>query len=110
MQTLPIIRQGDAYKIPVYIQYGDTAITDENATGVRIAIGRFVQEWPNGELEYYNHYWQFNLTQKMSYAMKCDMVPFQVQYTPDGTNVFSSPVMDIKVDKSILPGEWSVNE
>ena len=109
MQCLPVIRQGDAYSIPIYIQYGDETITEDNAVGVRVAIGKFVQEWPNGELIYSDNYWYFNLTQKMSYSMRTDFIPYQVQYSPDGEHVFTSPVVEIKIDKSILPGEWSVS-
>lgn len=49
--TITAIQQGDKFFLPVRIKEGDTYITTENADGVRVKIGTFLDAWNSGASE-----------------------------------------------------------
>lgn len=99
------ITQGDAYLIPVLIRQGQTVITDEIASGVKVAIGSTVCKWPNGNLTYADGLWYFPLTQKISNSLPAGKADFQVQVKIN-EKIVGTKMRQVEVDGSIIKGEW----
>ena len=58
------IKQGNTYDIDMELTYEDgTAVTDENAAVVEIALGNNIKTWP-GEVTYDGEKWIYHLSQE----------------------------------------------
>lgn len=110
MQNLTVIQQGDSYSIPIVIKSGSEVITTENTIHVRINLGGFTAQYPDGKLTYSDGYWNFPLTEEMTYKLKGGEQKFQVQISPDGISVYSSKIYTIKVEESVFKGVWLADE
>lgn len=101
------LTQGDEYYIPVIIWMGETTITPENATGVKVGIGKFEREWPDGGLTFQEESgaWLFPLTQEASLKMPEGKVDFQVK-ARFGTQIVHSQVTQVDVHETIFKGVW----
>lgn len=99
------ITQGDQYLIPVLIRQGETVITDQIASGVKVAIDTAVCEYPNGNLTFANGLWWFPLTQKISNALPEGKADFQVQVKIN-EKIIGTKKKKVDVDGSIIKGEW----
>lgn len=115
--TITAIQQGDKYVLPVRIKQGDTYITTDNADGVRIKIGTFLDTWNSGEAENDLGYgeitvnnasvfvWEFPVTQERSLAWNGGEVPMQVQIK-QGETVRGSKTKCVWIDTSVITEEW----
>lgn len=99
------ITQGDEYLVPVLIRQGETVITDQIATGVKVAIDTAVCQYPNGNLVFSEGLWWFPLTQKISNNLPEGEVDFQVQ-VKIGEKIVGTKKKKVTVDGSIIKGEW----
>ena len=115
--TITAIQQGDKYFLPVRIKEGDTYITTENADGVRIKIGSFLDTWNSGSAENELGYgeitvnnasvfvWEFPVTQDRSLSWNDGEVPIQVQIKRNET-IRGSKTQRVWIDTSIITEEW----
>lgn len=115
--TITAIQQGDKYFLPVRIKEGDTYITTENADGVRIKIGSFLDTWNSGSAENELGYgeitvnnasvfvWEFPVTQDRSLAWNSGEVPMQVQFKR-GETIRGSQTKRVWIDTSVITEEW----
>ena len=99
------ITQGDAYLIPVLIRQGTTIITDQIATGVKVALSGAVCSWPNGNLTFAEGLWYFPLTQKISNSLPAGKADFQVQVKIND-KIVGTKIRQVDIDGSIIKGEW----
>lgn len=99
------ITQGDEYLIPFVIKQLDTVITDEMVSGVRIALGSAVCEYPNGKLQYKDGEWLFPLTQELSLKYEDEYVDYQVQIKI-GNDIIGSRPSKVKVEKGMFKTIW----
>ena len=98
--------KGEQYPLPITVWQGNTEITPDNISAIRIKIGNFSASYPNGTLVYRQNAWQFPLTQEASYKMHGQKVPLQVQAKSAGGNILSSDESWIDVGNTIFGGEW----
>ena len=115
--TITAIQQGDKFVLPVRIKEGDTYITTDNADGVRIKIGTFLDTWNSGSAENDLGYgtitvnnesvfvWEFAVTQDRSLAWNNGEVPMQVQIKRNET-VRGSKTANVWIDTSVITEEW----
>ena len=99
------IQKGDEYLVPVLIRQGKTIITDQIASGVKVALGSTVCRWPNGNLTYDNEVWYFPLTQKISNSLPAGKVKLQAQVKING-KIVGTPTIQVDIQDSIIKGEW----
>ena len=104
-RVLNTIRQGDAYSLWITVLDGDTEITDQNITAIRIGVGKYQAYWPDGTLTYSDGSWGFPLTQEMTYDLT-GAVNVQTQVKMPTGDVFSSSIATITVEPSLLKGAW----
>lgn len=102
------IIQGDQYSIPILIvNQNDETVVEDAVNGVRVCIGQFVSEYPNGGLTYNNNgYWIFSLTQEKSYKLRDGKVSFQVQVKFKNGNILQSELKDVDIMESVFRGAW----
>ena len=125
--TITAIQQGDKFFLPVRIKEGDTYITTDNADGVRVKIGTFLDAWNSGASENDLAYgeidnpeydavtnntvdaeifvWLFPVTQDRSLSLKSGEVPMQVQIKI-GDTIRGSQMKCVWIDTSVITEEW----
>lgn len=94
------IIQGERYALEIVIKSGETPITPSNADDVKIKIGSIEKTYRSGELTY-DDAWLFPLTQEETLGLCDHSVNIQAQYR-SGSNVYSTPLSSIKIDKTII--------
>lgn len=105
--TLTVIRQGDQYMIPMTVSNNGTIMTPDIVDGMRIMIGKYMEVYPGGELDFDSDTdkWLFPLTEKMSYALKSGTVTAQAQFKI-ADSVIGTEKIEIAVEDTAFPHEW----
>ena len=100
-----IITQGDQYLMPIIIRQKGTVITDQIATGVKVALNGAVCSWPDGNLTFSNGLWYYPLTQKLTYGLQPGKADFQVQVNLGG-KIVGSKKREVEVEECDIKEEW----
>lgn len=102
------IQQGDQYAIPIRIKAGDTVVTPDNCTDVRVKIGCKLINYDggHGELRYdpAETVWSFPLTEELS-SHYAHLEPVQIGVKFNDDYIYS-PVQNITIGNSIIKEPW----
>lgn len=96
-----VIYTGDAYPIRISLLMGGQAVTDEGISRVRIGLGQYIAEWPNGALAYSEGLWAYPLTQEISTSIPLGKTQFMAQVSTDGTNYYPSAPIEVLVKQGL---------
>lgn len=103
---MTVIHQGDQYLVPITITQGETVITPEICSDVRIMLGSYLKYFSAGEIIYdENAGWLFPLTEDMSRSMskRVDAV-VGVKFGPD--DIYHTKKKTIVVDDNNIGEAW----
>lgn len=101
------IQQGDQYGIPLEIRFGETVITPDNCSDLRVQIGDVLYSYSKGELTYNaeDEVWEFRLTEEMSRSFG-PYTSYQVGVKIGDDFIYSRPIT-IDFAQSLIRKEWS---
>lgn len=99
------IHRGDEYAIPMTLLMDDVIITDNMIQGLRIKIGQYENDFPDGTVTYHDDKWWVPFTQEQTLSMAHGAAPYQVQIKING-DIISSDVGKLDVKNSIILNEW----
>lgn len=103
------IQQGDQYAIPIDIKIGNTRITPENCTDVRVKVGKYMVSYDGGHGDlFYNETdqkWCFPLTEEMSFNSSYS-IGVQIGVCFNNGDYIYSDVQQIDVGSSMIKEYW----
>ena len=108
-----VILQGDQYYIPFTIKQGNTELTDQNTTDVKIKVDAITKKASRNEISYTTYTyggteksaWMFPISQDQTLSWSAGVIPFQVGVKMEDV-IINSETGTLKIDPSLIREEW----